>query len=91
METQQEMELVKKMDYMLKKMDELQCCPEIRRFWMPAKELQDFLKYKATRFSSTIESYNLEVLEIGKKKFLSIASIEKMFKINKNNLLTNKN
>lgn len=83
MENLQEMELVKKMDYMLKKMDELQCCPELRRTWMPAKELQALLGYKTTRFNSVIVKYNLETLEINKKKFLSMDSVEKMFRIKK--------
>jgi hypothetical protein len=83
MENEFQKNLEQKINHLLKKMDELQCCPEIRRHWMPAKELQNLLGYKVTRFQSVIKDYNLELLEINKKKFLSVASIEKMFKIQK--------
>lgn len=81
MENQITDELSKKIDAVLEKIDVMQSCAEIKRAWIPAKELQLLLGYKATRFSSVIQKYNLEILEIGHNKFLSRASVEKMFKI----------
>jgi hypothetical protein len=51
-------------------------CPEIRRDWIPRREVMLFLGFKDTRMTFIIDKYKLLHSKIGAKQFISTKSLK---------------
>ena len=58
-------------------------CPEIRKDWIPRKEVMNFLGYGDTQISYITKKYNITTSEVNKRKFYSTASLLQVLENNK--------
>ena len=75
-------EIKKLLETLLKRIEEQNPCPEIRREWIPKQELQSFLGFANTQMSNHEKNYNFVYSTIGKQKFYSTKSVSNI--LNKN-------
>lgn len=60
-------------------------CPEIRRDWIPRDEVKVYLQFGDTQMSAITKKYGITYTEIGKRKFYSTTSIQKVLENHKKN------
>lgn len=75
-------QLEKLIKMFMEKFSNYSSCHELRREWLPKHEVQEFLGYGDTQMSTITKNYNLVLTEIGKKKFYSLKSLQKVFEKN---------
>lgn len=68
-------EIKKLLETLLKRLEEQNPCPEIRREWIPKHELQMYLGFANTQMAAHQKKYNWVFTTIGKQKFYSTKSV----------------
>ena len=66
-----------------KKIDTPNECAEIRKHWIPRKEVMNYLDYGDTQISYITKKYNITTTELNKRKFYSTASLLQILENNK--------
>ena len=75
-------EIKKLLETLIKRIEEQNPCPEIRREWIPKQELQMFLGFANTQMSAHEKKYNWVYTLIGKQKFYTTKSVINILKQN---------
>jgi hypothetical protein len=65
----------------LKKVEQGEIIPEIKKEWISKDELKKLLGFGETQLNKIIRKNNLTYTEIGKKKFYTRKSVENLFQI----------
>jgi len=69
-------QLLTRLDSIEEKINTNASCPEIRRDWIPRKEVMDFLGFKDTRMTYIINKYEICHSKVGAKQFISTKSLK---------------
>lgn len=51
-------------------------CPELRRDWIPRREVMNFLGFKDTRMTYIIDKYKLLHCKVGARQFIGAKSLK---------------
>ncbi|WP_439506669.1 hypothetical protein [Sediminibacterium sp.] len=68
------------LEQLLSKVDNQNPCPELRREWMPKREVLEFFGLKSNRMKQLEREYNLVVTMFGKQRFYSTRSVLALLK-----------
>ncbi len=79
----QNQEILSTLETLNKKVENPIDCPEIRKDWIPRKEVMRYLGYGDTQISYITKKYNITTSEFNKRKFYSTASLLQILEKNK--------
>ncbi len=68
-------QLLKKVEELSQKIDDLSSCKEVRREWVPKYEVMKYLGFGDTQMASIARKYGLVSTTIGKRRFYSTKSL----------------
>jgi len=71
-------QLLTRLDSIEEKINTNASCPEIRRDWIPRKEVMEFLGFKDTRMTYILDKYSLRHSKVGAKQFICSKSLKDM-------------